>query len=49
VAEIYNDGFVLYGGVVVLVMVSMGVVLGFGFDRAMSLLGLDLGKLHHDE
>ena len=49
VAEIYNDGFLLFGGVVVLVMVGMGVVLVFGFDRAMSLLGLDLGKLHHDE
>ncbi len=49
VAEIYNDSFLLYGGTVVLVMVTMGVVLGFGFDRAMQLLGLDLGKLSHHE
>ncbi len=48
-AQIYNESFLLYGGVVVMVMVAMGLVLGFGFDRAMQLLGLDLGKLEHHE
>ncbi len=48
-ARIYNESFVLYGAAVVGVMVAMGLVLGFGFDRAMQLLGLDLGKLEHHE
>ncbi len=48
-AEVYNESFVLYGLLVVAVMVTMGVVLGFGFDKAMGLLGLDLGKLSHHE
>jgi hypothetical protein len=30
-------------------MVAMGLVLGFGFDRALQLLGLNLGKLDHHE
>jgi len=31
------------------VMCAMGIVLGFTFDRAMGLLGLNLGKLDHHE
>jgi len=49
IAQIYNDSFVRFGLLVVVVMCAMGIVLGFSFDRAMALLGLDLGKLHHDE
>ncbi len=49
IAQVYNDSFVLFGLVVVVVMVLQGVVLGFGFDKAMHLLGLDLGKLSHHE
>jgi len=49
IAQIYNDSFVRFGLLTVVVMCAMGMVLGFSFDRAMGLLGLDLGKLHHDE
>ncbi len=49
VAQVYNENFVLFGAVVVVVMVVQGLVLGFGFDRAIHLLGLDLGKLSHHE
>jgi hypothetical protein len=48
-AEVYNDSLLLYGLVVVGVMAGMGAVLGFGFDRAMGLLGINLGKLDHHE
>jgi len=48
-AQIYNESFVLFGGLVVVIMVAMGLVLGFGFDRALQLLGLNLGKLDHHE
>ncbi len=48
-AQIYNESFLLYGGTVVAVMVAQGLILGFGFDRAMHMLGLDLGKLEHHE
>jgi hypothetical protein len=48
-AQIYNESFLLYGVVVVAAMVAQGLVLGFGFDRAMHMLGLDLGKLEHHE
>lgn len=49
IAQIYNDNFVKFGLLVVVVMCLMGVVLGFAFDRGMQLLGLDLGKLSHHE
>jgi hypothetical protein len=48
-AQIYNDSFYLFGLLVVVVMVAMGLVLGLGFDKALGLLGLDLGKLSHHE
>ncbi len=31
------------------VMGLQGVIFGFGFDRVMHWLGIDLGKLSHDE
>jgi hypothetical protein len=49
ISQIYNESFLLFGLLVVGVMVLQGVVLGFGFDRAIRLLGLDLGKLSHHE
>jgi len=49
IAQIYNDSFVKFGLLTVVLMCLMGVVLGFTFDKAMGLLGLDLGKLSHHE
>ncbi len=49
VSQIYNDSFPLFGLLVVVVMATQGAILGFGFDRVMNLLGLDLGKLSHHE
>lgn len=48
-ADVYNDSLVLYGLVVVGIMAGMGAVLGFGFDRVVGLLGINLGKLDHHE
>ena len=48
-ADVYNSNLWLYGLMVVLIMAGMGLVLGLGFDRLISLLGIDLGKLDHHE
>ncbi len=49
IAQIYNDNFVKFGLLVVVVMVVQGLVFGFGFDRIMHWIGIDLGKLSHEE
>lgn len=49
IAQVYNDSFLKFGLLTVVIMCAMGVVFGFAFDRAMGLLGLDLGKLSHHE
>jgi hypothetical protein len=49
IAQIYNDNFLLFGVLVVVVMVVQGLVFGFGFDRLMHWIGIDLGKLSHEE
>lgn len=49
IAEVYNDNLWLYGALVVITMALMGSILGFGFDRLMSLSGINLGKLEHHE
>ncbi len=49
IAQIYNDNYLLFGLLVVVVMVLQGLVFGFGFDRVMHWIGIDLGKLSHDE
>jgi len=49
IAQIYNDNFLTFGLVTVVVMCLMGVILGLSFDRGMQLLGLNLGKLDHHE
>jgi hypothetical protein len=47
--DVYNTNLWLYSAVVVGTMVGMGLVLGFGVDRVVSRLGIDLGKLEHHE
>ena len=49
IADMYNQNLWLYGLTVVLVMAGMGLVLGFGFDKIIGLLGIDLGKIEHRE
>ncbi len=49
IGELYNANLWLYGLTVVLTMMLMGLVLGFGLDRLLELAGLNLGKLEHDE
>jgi hypothetical protein len=49
IADVYNASHWEYGLLVVVVMAVMGVVLGAGFDRAVSMLGIDLGRLEHHE
>jgi hypothetical protein len=49
VANIYNSSMWLYGLLVVVTMVLMGLVLGFACDRMMGLLGIDLGRMQHHE
>lgn len=49
IAQVYNDSFVKFGLLVVVVMCLMGLILGLTFDRGMQLLGLNLGKLDHHE
>ena len=47
--DLYNDNLLLYGLVVVITMAVLGAALGFVFDRATALMGINLGRLHHDE
>jgi hypothetical protein len=49
IADVYNSSLWLYGGLVVVTMVGMGLVLGLTVDRLMGLLGINLGKLEHHE
>jgi hypothetical protein len=49
IAGVYNGSPWMYGLTVVLVMSGMGLVLGFGMDRLLKLLGINLGKLAHHE
>ena len=49
IADVYNSNLWLYGLMVVMVMAGMGLVLGYAFDRAIGILGIDLGKLDHHE
>jgi hypothetical protein len=47
--DVYNTNLWLYSAVVVTTMVGMGLVLGFGVDRLVGRLGIDLGKMDHHE
>ncbi len=49
VSDVYNTNLWLYGLLVVCVMAAMGAVLGTAFDKAVGLLGIDLGRLDHHE
>lgn len=48
-SDVYNTNLWLYGLVVVGIMAGMGVTLGFVFDKAVGMLGINLGKLDHHE
>jgi len=48
-ADTYNANLWLYGLYVVLIMATLGLVLGFGVDQLMKLTGLNLGKMDHHE
>ena len=49
IADVYNSSLWLYGGLVVVTMVGMGLILGLLVDRLVGLLGINLGKLEHHE
>ncbi len=49
IADVYNSNLWLYGALVVVLMASLGFLLGMAFDKAMALLGINLGKLEHHE
>ena len=49
IADIYNNNLWLYGTTVVVIMAAMGLILGYGMDRLLVLLGINLGKLEHHE
>jgi hypothetical protein len=49
VADVYNESYVLFALLVVVVMATLGLVLGVGIDRLIGLLGIDLGKMSHHE
>lgn len=49
IADVYNTSHWEYGLLVVIVMAAMGLILGYGFDRLVARLGIDLGRLEHHE
>ncbi len=49
IADIYNTSHWEFGLLVVVVMAAMGLILGYGFDRLVATLGIDLGRLEHHE
>jgi hypothetical protein len=49
IADVYNTSHWEFGLLVVVVMAAMGLILGYGFDRLVGLLGIDLGRLEHHE
>ena len=48
-ADLYNTNLWLYSAVTVGIMVAMGLILGWGCDKLIGLLGINLGKLSHHE
>ena len=49
IADVYNTNLWLYALTVVVVMALMGLILGYGMDRLLGVLGINLGKLEHHE
>lgn len=48
-ADLYNTNLWLFSAVTVGIMVALGLVLGWGCDKLIGLLGINLGKLSHHE
>lgn len=49
IAGVYNESLWWFGLLVVVVMVGMGLVLGMATDKAVAMLGINLGKISHHE
>ena len=49
IADIYNTSLWQFGVLVVVLMAGMGLILGFGCDKLMGTLGINLGKMQHHE
>lgn len=49
IADLYNTSHWQFALVVVIIMSGMGLLLGYGCDRLVGLLGIDLGKIKHHE
>lgn len=49
IADVYNTSHWEFGLLVVVIMAAMGLILGYGFDRIVATLGIDLGRLEHHE
>ena len=49
IADVYNTSYWAFGLLVVVLMAAMGLVLGFGFDRLIGKLGINLGRIEHHE
>jgi len=49
IADIYNSDLWAYAFLVVVVMALMGLIFGYGMDRVLGVLGINLGKLEHHE
>jgi hypothetical protein len=48
-ADLYNTNLWLFSAATVAIMVAMGLLLGWGCDKLIGLLGINLGKLSHHE
>ncbi len=49
VADVYNTSHWLFGLLVVVLMVAMGLTLGYLCDRLVAALGINLGRIEHHE
>jgi hypothetical protein len=49
IADIYNTSYWQFAVLVVVTMAAMGLILGYGCDRLVRLLGINLGKMQHHE
>jgi hypothetical protein len=48
-ADAYNGNQLVFGLYVVVIMASMGAILGLTVDKLFSLTGIKLGKMDHHE
>ena len=48
-ADTYNANLWLFGLYVVLIMATMGAILGFGVDKLLTFTGIRLGRMEHHE